>query len=93
MLFYQLGEIEWNRLSEKERQRKIFQLKMKERQLRKAGKTEEANALLAELLKDQEHLKQLFGDSVQDQRDKLKERLRRRKERLAQGNQFIKMDF
>lgn len=45
-VFSKLGESEWNRLSDKERQRKIFQLKMRERQLRKAGKVDEANALI-----------------------------------------------
>ncbi|KAL4226590.1 hypothetical protein ACF0H5_014574 [Mactra antiquata] len=84
-LLKELGENEWNRLSEKERQRKIFQLKMKERQLRKAGRIDEANALLGELLEEQEHLRQLYGDTVQEQRDKIQERLKRRKERLAQG--------
>lgn len=33
-------------MSEKERQRRIFQLKMKERQLRRAGRVDEANALI-----------------------------------------------
>jgi len=45
----QLGESEWNRMSEKERQRHIFQLKLRERQLRKAGNVDEANALIGEL--------------------------------------------
>ncbi|XP_053377355.1 trichohyalin-like isoform X2 [Mercenaria mercenaria] len=84
-LMKELGEAEWNRLSDKERQRKIFQLKKKERQLRKAGKIDEANALIAELLQDQENLRKLMGDTVQDQRQKLQDRLKRRKERLAQG--------
>jgi len=39
----------------------------------------------AELLRDQEHLRQLMGDTTEDQRRKLEERLRRRRERLAQG--------
>ena len=42
----QLGESNWNRMSETERQRKIFSLKLRERQLRKEGKIDEANALL-----------------------------------------------
>ena len=36
-------------MSEKERQRHIFQLKLRERQLRKAGNVDEANALIGEL--------------------------------------------
>lgn len=43
----------------------------------------------AELLRDQEHLRQLMGDSTQDQRAKLQERLKRRRERLAQGNRCL----
>ena len=38
-----------------------------------------------ELLKEQEHLRQLMGDSVEEQRRKLQERLRRRKQRQAAG--------
>ncbi|XP_052249024.1 uncharacterized protein LOC127856876 isoform X2 [Dreissena polymorpha] len=91
-LMKELGESEWNRLSEKERQRRILQLKLKERQLRKSGKIDEANALLAELLKDQEHLRQLMGDTEQEQRKRLQERLRKRKERLAQGMTVAEVD-
>ena len=36
-------------MSETERQKKIFQLKLKERQLRKEGRVDEANALLGGL--------------------------------------------
>ena len=48
MYVIQLGETEWNRLSEKERQRRVLELKMKERQLRKAVKIDEANALIVD---------------------------------------------
>ena len=41
--------------------------------------------LTGELLKEQEHLRQLMGDSVEEQRRKLQERLRRRKQRQAAG--------
>lgn len=44
--------------------------------------------VLAELLKDQENLHQLMGETAQEQRQKIKDRLRRRKERLAQGTSF-----
>jgi len=39
----------------------------------------------AELLRDQASLRQLMGETEKEQRDRLAERLRRRKERLAQG--------
>ena len=42
----QMGETEWNLLSEKERQRRLMELKLKERQLRREGRNDEADALL-----------------------------------------------
>ena len=41
-----MGEAEWNRLSEQERQRRLMELKLKERKLRREGKYDEAAALL-----------------------------------------------
>lgn len=42
----QLGEDEWRRLSEKERQRLLMEMKLKERRLRREGRLDELNALL-----------------------------------------------
>ena len=42
-----------------------------------------------ELLKEQEHLRQLMGDSVEEQRRKFQERLIRRKQRQAAGTNII----
>lgn len=41
-----MGEAEWKNLSEQERQRKLIELKLKEKKLRKEGKYDEAAALL-----------------------------------------------
>ena len=45
---FQMGEAEWNRLSDLERQRLLMELKLKERRLRREGKYDEAAALLGE---------------------------------------------
>ena len=41
-----MGENEWDKLSEKERQRRLMELKLKERQLRRDGKFDELGQLL-----------------------------------------------
>jgi len=44
------GESEWNRLSEKQRQQKLIELKLRERQLRREGRMDEiANLIGAHL--------------------------------------------
>ena len=42
----QMGEKNWQNLSERERQRKLMEMKLKERQLRRDGKYDELAALL-----------------------------------------------
>lgn len=42
----QLGESEWQRMSELERQKKMMDLKLKERQLRREGKFDEISQIL-----------------------------------------------
>ncbi|XP_063400098.1 trichohyalin-like isoform X3 [Mytilus trossulus] len=85
VLMKQLGETEWNRLSELERQKKLAELKLKERQLRRDGKYDEVANIIGAALEDQETLDRLFGDSKEEQERKMKERLHRRKQRLASG--------
>ena len=58
-----MGEAEWSRLSEQERQRKLIELKLKERQLKREGKYDEAALLLGSLAEDEERLRKLLGDS------------------------------
>ena len=46
----QVGEAEWNRMNERERQRKLMEIKMQERRLREEGKLDEAKELLKGLI-------------------------------------------
>lgn len=50
----QMGEADWNRLSDLERQKKILQMKMEEKRLRKEGKLDEVAALYGKFLDDSE---------------------------------------
>ena len=50
----QVGEADWARLSERERQAKLMKLKLQERKLRQEGKYDEASALLSQGIKDQQ---------------------------------------
>lgn len=49
-LIMQVGEKEWSKLSEKEKQKRLVELKMKEKKLRREGKNEEATALYENLV-------------------------------------------
>ncbi|XP_055999875.1 trichohyalin-like isoform X3 [Ostrea edulis] len=84
-LIKQLGESEWQRLSDLERQKKMMELKLKERQLRREGKFDEISQILGDALENQETLKRLMGENKEEQQRKLRERLERKKKRLAQG--------
>ncbi|XP_070559138.1 trichohyalin-like isoform X2 [Ptychodera flava] len=84
-LMMEMGEAEWNNLTEKERQAKIFKLKIEERRLREEGKYEEAAKLLGDVIKTQSALESLMGDNRAEYEQKLKERLEKRKQRLAEG--------
>lgn len=55
----QMGEAQWAELSEKQRQQKLMEIKMKERQLRDEGKLDEARELINHLLKSEqgEHMR------------------------------------
>lgn len=50
----EMGEDEWNKLSDAEKQRKIVELKMKERKLRQEGNVEEAAAIFEKVLENDE---------------------------------------
>ncbi|XP_069101140.1 trichohyalin-like isoform X2 [Argopecten irradians] len=84
-LMKQLGEAEWKLLSDKEKQRKLMELKLKERQLRRDGKFDELARLLGDAFEDQELLKKLMGETREEQERKMKERLEKRRQRKAQG--------
>ena len=58
----QVGEAEWARLSEQERQTRLAKLKLQERRLRQQGRFDDAAALLGEGLKNAETLQVLFTE-------------------------------
>lgn len=87
----QMGEGEWAHLSEKERQLRLMKLKLEERRLRQEGKMDEAAALLGDALKSQNALEALMGESKKAQEEKLRLRLEKRKQRLAEGKTYIHM--
>ncbi|KAL8585441.1 hypothetical protein ACOMHN_024602 [Nucella lapillus] len=84
-LITQMGEKNWRNLSERERQRRLMELKLKERQLRRDSKFDELAALLGDALNNEATLKKLMGDNREEYERKLRERLERRKQRLAEG--------
>lgn len=47
------GEAEWNRMSEKQRQKKLIELKLKERQLRREGKLDEIANIIGRHLENE----------------------------------------
>jgi hypothetical protein len=50
----QAGDVEWNQLSEKERQARLIKLKMEEKRLRQEGRMNEASELIAGLLENEQ---------------------------------------
>merc|ERR1712154_608430 len=88
-LIKQMGETDWNRLSELERQKKLVQLKIDEKRLRKEGKLDEVAALLGQFLDESEEMKRLLGETEEDQKKRLQEKLELRRrlkaEREARG--------
>lgn len=49
-----MGEEEWNKLSDSDKQHRIVELKMKERKLRQEGNVEEAAAIFEKILENDE---------------------------------------
>ncbi|XP_076469710.1 uncharacterized protein LOC143300038 [Babylonia areolata] len=84
-LISQMGEKNWRNLSERERQRRLMELKLKMRQLQREGRSDEAAALLGEALNNEATLKKLMGDSRDEYERKLRERLEKRRQRMAEG--------
>ena len=80
-----MGEGDWAKLSERERQVKLMKLKLQERKLRQEGKYDEVATLLGDAIKSEQALELLLGDTKKAQEEKMRERLEKRKARLAQG--------
>ena len=55
-----MGEKDWERLTELQRQRKILEMKKKERRLRREGKMDEINAMMGIDLQQAVELKRLL---------------------------------
>lgn len=85
-LFIQYGDAEWAAQSEAEKQKKLMELKRKEKQLRQQGLDEEAADLVNKFLDDSETLKKLLGDEKEELDKRMKERLKRKKERIKNGS-------
>lgn len=85
-LFIQYGDAEWAAQSEAEKQKKLMELKRKEKQLRQQGLDEEAADLVNKFLDDSETLKKLLGDEKEELDRRMKERLKRKKERIKNGS-------
>nr|XP_006823325.1 PREDICTED: trichohyalin-like [Saccoglossus kowalevskii] len=94
-LMKQMSEAEWNRLSEKERQERILKMKLELRRLLEEGKQDEVARLLGDVIETQNALESLMGENRAEYERKLKERLARRKARLAKGmseSEVIKLE-
>lgn len=86
--FIQLGAKEWANLSEKERQARLIKLRLQERKLRQEGKFDEASALLGDAAKNQAALAALMGKTRKSQEEQMRERLERRRQRMASGEKL-----
>lgn len=69
-----MGDAEWAKLSERERQARLMKMKLEERKLRNEGKLDEVARLLGESIKDQKHLNELMGHNRAMYDQQLKER-------------------
>ena len=56
----QIGEAEWNHLSERERQRHLVRIRVEERRLRREGKVDEVAVMLEQHLHNQQGTNQLM---------------------------------
>ncbi|XP_076812765.1 uncharacterized protein LOC143459471 isoform X1 [Clavelina lepadiformis] len=84
-LMRELGEENWRRMSERERQKKLMQMKMEEMRLRKEGKMDELARLLGDSFKNDARMKALLGESREKHAQRLKERLAARQKGESVG--------
>ncbi|EDV29717.1 uncharacterized protein TRIADDRAFT_52404 [Trichoplax adhaerens] len=89
----QMGDAEWAKLSERERQARLMKLKLEERKLRNEGKFDEVARLLGESIKNHEQLNQLMGHNRAMYDQQLKDRLARRKQLIIEGNDLDKIEM
>ena len=79
------GEDEWQRLSERERQHHLMKLKLETKRLKRENKLDELARLLGDGFATDGNLRKLLGVNREEYEQRLRERLARRRERLAQG--------
>lgn len=91
-LIRQVGEAEWKRLSEEQRQRHLTTLRLKERQLRREGRLDELAMLLGEATESGKRLATYLEDGKAAAEANLRERLARRKKRLEEGMEETEAD-
>ncbi|KAL5247538.1 hypothetical protein ACHWQZ_G019427 [Mnemiopsis leidyi] len=85
MLEQQIGAEEWARLSEKDRQKKLMQTKLRERQLRAAGREEEADEIYKAMINVQKIREENEEDLKKRQKNRIKERLDYKRRRHQEG--------
>ncbi|GFS04525.1 trichohyalin-like [Elysia marginata] len=96
-LIREMGEADWSRLSDLERQKKLLELKMRERRLRREGKMDELAGLLGNFAEDSDRLSQILGETAEDQKRKVMEKIALRKrlkeEKEAQGQMIVEEEL
>lgn len=80
-----LGEDEWRRLSERDRQLRLMKLKLEAKRLQRENKLDELAKLLGDGFAADVNLRKLLGENREKYEQQLRERLARRRERLAKG--------
>ncbi|XP_071961658.1 uncharacterized protein [Antedon mediterranea] len=91
-LMKQMGEAEWAKLSEKERQAKVTKMKLQQRILCKQGKYDQALALLGDDIKNQSELALLLGYTRAEHKaimHKRLERLRQLREEREEASEAV----
>lgn len=73
-------------MSEKERQQRLLELKIKEKQLREEGLYEEAAELVKQYLTDSDARNKLLYEEGDHFEQRVQERIARRKQRIDEGN-------
>ena len=82
---FNAGEDEWHRLSERERQLRLMKMKLEAKRLQRENKLDELARLLGDGFAADVNLRKLLGENREKYEQQLRDRLARRRERLAKG--------
>ena len=82
---FNAGEDEWHRLSERERQLRLMKMKLEAKRLQRENKLDELARLLGDSFAADVNLRKLLGENREKYEQQLRDRLARRRERLAKG--------